>query len=73
MTVVRKVGDLLQRDDLDGVGELRCAGLVRPVVEGGGEAPRPMLMARAMKSEAVPIERGTETLEANVTITWALK
>ena len=43
------------------------------IVEGGGEPPRPMLMARAMKAEAVPIERGTETLEANVTITWALK
>jgi len=32
-----------------------------------------MPMARAMKAEAVPIERGTETLEASVTVTWALK
>ena len=46
---------------------------VLTIVEGGGEPPRPMVMARAMKAEAVPIERGTETLEANVTITWALK
>jgi uncharacterized protein YggE len=30
-------------------------------------------MARAMKAEAVPIERGTQTLEARVTVTWALK
>ena len=48
-------------------------GEVLTIVEGGGEGPRPMAMARAMKAEAVPIERGTETLEANVTITWALK
>jgi uncharacterized protein YggE len=30
-------------------------------------------MARAMKGEAVPIERGSQTLEARVTVTWALK
>ena len=48
-------------------------GEVLTIVEGGGEGPRPVDMARAMKAEAVPIERGTETLEANVTITWALK
>ncbi len=30
-------------------------------------------MQRAMKSEAVPIERGSQTLEARVTVTWALK
>ena len=40
---------------------------------GGGDAPQPMMhMARAMKS-SVPVERGTQTLSANVTITWALK
>lgn len=37
------------------------------------DGPRPIPMARAMKAEAVPIERGTETLEARVTVTWALK
>ncbi len=37
------------------------------------DADERRVMARAMKAEAVPIERGTETLEANVTITWALK
>jgi uncharacterized protein YggE len=31
-----------------------------------------MHMARAMKA-SVPIERGSETLSAQVTITWALK
>jgi len=30
-------------------------------------------MDRAMKSEAVPIERGSQTLEARVTVSWALK
>ncbi len=38
---------------------------------GGG--PRPMAMARTAMAEAVPIERGTELLQANVTITWELK
>jgi len=28
---------------------------------------------RTMKAEAVPIERGSQTLEARVTVTWALK
>ncbi len=37
------------------------------------DGPRPIPMARAMKAEAVPIERGTQTLEARVTVTWALK
>ena len=36
---------------------------------GGG--PRPVAMT--MRAEAVPIERGTEMLQANVTITWALE
>jgi hypothetical protein len=30
-------------------------------------------MARAMKNDGVPIERGTQTLEANVTNTWVLE
>ncbi len=48
-------------------------GEVLNIQEGGDFSPRPMPMARAMKAEAVPIERGTETLQASVTITWALK
>jgi hypothetical protein len=35
--------------------------------------PRPFAMARAAAAESVPIEAGTETLEARVTVTWALK
>ncbi len=41
------------------------------VAHGGG--PRPLAMARSAKAEMVPIEGGSETLEANVTVTWALK
>jgi uncharacterized protein YggE len=33
--------------------------------------PRPM--ARAMAAEAVPIERGSQTLEVKIHVTWALK
>lgn len=40
-------------------------------VSGGG--PRPMEYARVAKAQAVPIEGGSETLEARVTVTWALK
>lgn len=48
-------------------------GEVLSIQEAGDMGPRPMPMARAMKAESVPIERGTQLLEANVTITWALK
>lgn len=48
-------------------------GEVLTITEGEAASPRPVF-ARAMKAAAaVPIERGTETLEASVTITWALK
>jgi uncharacterized protein len=48
-------------------------GDVLKIDEGGADfGPQAMPMARAMKA-AVPIERGTETLSAQVTITWALK
>ena len=35
--------------------------------------PRPMPMARAAMAEAVPIERGTQTLEVKIHVTWALR
>ena len=35
---------------------------------------RPVMMARAaMSADAVPIERGTQSLEVRVNVTWALK
>ena len=66
------VANALRRAKLYATAAGAEVGEVLTIVEGGGEGPRPMVMARAMKAEAVPIERGTETLEANVTITWAL-
>ena len=66
------VANALRRANLYAAAAGAKVGEVLTIVEGGGEPPRPMVMARAMKAEAVPIERGTETLEANVTITWAL-
>ncbi len=48
-------------------------GEVLTITEGDAAPPPRPVFARAMKAEAVPIERGTETLEASVTITWALK
>jgi uncharacterized protein len=48
-------------------------GEVINIDEGGDNSPRPIFAARALKAEAVPIERGSETLEATVTVTWALK
>jgi uncharacterized protein YggE len=47
-------------------------GEVLRISEGGGE-PGPFPVARMLKAEAVPIERGTETLSASVTVTWELK
>lgn len=35
--------------------------------------PRPMARVRTMAAEAVPIERGTQSLEVRVQITWALQ
>ncbi|MBC7830677.1 MAG: SIMPL domain-containing protein [Hyphomicrobium sp.] len=67
------VANALRRAKLYAAAAGAEVGEVLTIVEGGGEGPRPMVMERAMKAEAVPIERGTETLAANVTITWALK
>ena len=50
------------------VGEV--VSIAEEVNYGG---PRPMAMARSAKAESVPIEGGTETLEARVTVTWKLK
>ena len=48
-------------------------GEVLSIDEGGGNVPRPIFAGRALKPDAVPIERGSETLEATVSVTWALK
>jgi uncharacterized protein YggE len=49
-------------------------GEVLTITEGEAMPPPRPVFARAVKLQAaVPIERGTETLEASVTITWALQ
>ncbi len=40
-------------------------------IEQGG--PRPVPYARTLQAEAVPIERGTQMLEATVRVTWELE
>lgn len=35
--------------------------------------PRPYAMSRNVMAEAMPVEAGTQSLEARVTVTWALK
>ena len=67
------VANALRRAKLYAAAAGAEVGEVLTIQEGGDMGPRPMLMARAMKAEAVPLERGTETLEASVTVTWALK
>lgn len=36
-------------------------------------SPRPMMMGRAAMASAVPVEAGSQELEARVTVTWALR
>ncbi len=49
-------------------------GNVISISEDGGGSPPPYFKAtRASMAESVPIERGTETLEARVSVTWALE
>jgi len=67
------VANALRRAKLYAAAAGTEVGQVLTIQEGGEAGPRPMPMVRAMKADAVPLERGTETLEASVTITWALK
>jgi uncharacterized protein YggE len=50
-------------------------GRVVQIAEGAGGEPRPYFRAGRVASamEAVPVERGTQSLEANVTVTWELE
>lgn len=49
-------------------------GEVLTIAEDGDSGPMPgRVMARAAPMKAVPVEVGTETLHASVTVTWALK
>ncbi|WP_295558232.1 SIMPL domain-containing protein [uncultured Hyphomicrobium sp.] len=63
----RRRAELLATAAGAGVGEV-----VTIAEETSFDGPRPMAM-RAAKSDAAPIEAGTATLEARVTVTWKLK
>lgn len=67
------VANARRRAELLAAGAGVELGEVLKIDEGSDLGPRPMPLARAMKMESVPIERGTETLTAEVTVTWALK
>ena len=66
------VANALRRAKLYAAAAGTEVGEVLRISEGSvGGGPRPVAMS--MRAEAVPIERGTEMLQANVTITWALE
>jgi hypothetical protein len=67
------VANAIRRAELYAAAAGVGLGEILSIQEGGDRGPRPMPMARAMQAEAVPLERGTEMLEASVTVTWALK
>ena len=65
------VANALRRAKLYAAAAGAEVGEVLSISEGiEGGRPRPVAMT--MRAEGVPIERGTEMLQANVTITWAL-
>jgi uncharacterized protein len=65
----------LRRARLYAAGAGAELGQVLTIAEDmGGSGPRPpMPMARLAMAADVPIERGTQTLEVRVQVTWALK
>ena len=68
------VANALRRANLFAAAAGAEVGEVLSIFEGPvGGAPHPVAMARSSMAEAVPIERGTEMLQASVTVTWALK
>jgi uncharacterized protein YggE len=67
------VANARRRADLYAAAAGAEVGEVLVISEGDAAQPPRPVFARAMKAEAVPIASGTETLAANVTVTWALK
>lgn len=67
------VANARRRAELYAAASGAQVGEVLTITEGEAFAPPRPVFARAMKADAVPVERGTETLEASITITWALK
>lgn len=68
------VANARRRAELIAAAAGATLGEVQTISEDANDyQPRPMAYARAAMAEAVPVERGTATLEARVTVTWALK
>lgn len=67
------VANALRRAELFATAAGAELGEVLTIRESGTSAPGPRPMARALEASAVPIEGGTQTLTASVSITWALK
>ncbi len=66
------VANALRRAKLYAAAAGAEVGEVLRISEGAvGGGPRPVAMT--MRAEAVPIERGAQMLQANVTMTWALE
>lgn len=68
------MANALRRAQLLAVAGGAEVGQVMSISEevSGGE-PRPVFYARAAQAEAVPVESGSQTLVARVTVTWRLK
>lgn len=68
------IANALRRAQLLAVASGSEVGQVMTISEEvtGGE-PRPVFYARAAQAEAVPVESGSQTLVARVTVTWRLK
>lgn len=68
------VANARRRAELIATAAGAALGEVQTISEDTSDyQPRPMAYARAAMAEAVPVERGTATLEARVTVTWTLK
>lgn len=68
------IANAKRRADLFAAAAGAKVGQVISISEGSASPPQPRFAAgRAAAMESVPVERGTETLVASVTVTWALE
>ncbi len=69
------IANALRRAKLYAAAAGAEVGAVVAISEETGHvvSPRPVMMGRAAMAQSVPIEAGSQMLEARVTVTWALK
>lgn len=69
------IANALRRAKLYAAAAGAEVGAVVAISEETGHvvSPRPAMMGRAAMAQSVPIEAGSQMLEARVTVTWALK